>query len=92
MVLGGGGYTIKNVARYWCYETAVAVGVELKDKLSPNDYHKEFGPDYTLNVKPDNNMKNKNTAKEIEEINKCTTDEIEEDKPEVKHGVHPSCK
>ena len=26
LVLGGGGYTIRNVARAWTYETAVAVG------------------------------------------------------------------
>jgi len=25
MILGGGGYTIKNVARCWTYETALAV-------------------------------------------------------------------
>ncbi|KAL9269471.1 Histone deacetylase 6-like protein [Drosera capensis] len=33
MVLGGGGYTIRNVARCWCYESAVAVGVEPDNKL-----------------------------------------------------------
>ena len=26
LVLGGGGYTIKNVARCWAYETAVCLG------------------------------------------------------------------
>ncbi|GAB2240823.1 hypothetical protein Droror1_Dr00021341 [Drosera rotundifolia] len=35
MVFGGGGYTIRNVARCWCYETAVAAGVEPDNKL-PN--------------------------------------------------------
>ncbi|CAL1409650.1 unnamed protein product [Linum trigynum] len=28
MVLGGGGYTVRNVARCWCFERAVAVGVD----------------------------------------------------------------
>lgn len=27
--LGGGGYTIRNVARCWTYETAVALGVDI---------------------------------------------------------------
>ena len=30
LVLGGGGYTIRNVARCWTYETAVLLGVDIK--------------------------------------------------------------
>ena len=33
LVLGGGGYTIRNVARCWCYETACCVNVELPDQV-----------------------------------------------------------
>ncbi len=29
LLLGGGGYTIRNVARCWTYETAVALGTEI---------------------------------------------------------------
>jgi len=29
LLLGGGGYTIRNVARCWTYETSIAVGVEI---------------------------------------------------------------
>lgn len=29
LVLGGGGYTIRNVARCWTYETAIALGVDI---------------------------------------------------------------
>ena len=29
LLLGGGGYTIRNVARCWTYETATALGVEI---------------------------------------------------------------
>ena len=29
MLLGGGGYTIRNVARCWTYETAIACNTEL---------------------------------------------------------------
>jgi acetoin utilization deacetylase AcuC-like enzyme len=31
LVLGGGGYTIRNVARCWTYETAICLGVELEN-------------------------------------------------------------
>jgi histone deacetylase 1/2 len=31
LLLGGGGYTIRNVARAWTYETAVAVGETLPE-------------------------------------------------------------
>lgn len=41
---GGGGYTIENVARCWAYETSIAAGIELPDKLPDNldfyDYYK----------------------------------------------------
>jgi histone deacetylase 1/2 len=29
LVLGGGGYTMRNVARAWAYETGIVVGQEL---------------------------------------------------------------
>lgn len=29
LLLGGGGYTMRNVSRVWAYETGLAVGVEL---------------------------------------------------------------
>ena len=31
MLLGGGGYTIRNVARCWAHETAVAIGESLPE-------------------------------------------------------------
>lgn len=67
LLLGGGGYTIRNVARCWCYETAVAVGVELEDKMPHNDYYEYFGPDYTLHVTP-SNMENQNNRLYLENI------------------------
>ncbi|XP_020520768.1 histone deacetylase 6 isoform X2 [Amborella trichopoda] len=67
MVLGGGGYTIRNVARCWCYETAVAVGVEPDNSLPYNEYYEYFGPDYTLHIDP-SNMENQNSPKDLEKI------------------------
>lgn len=38
LVLGGGGYTIRNVARCWTYETATLLGEALPNELPANDY------------------------------------------------------
>ncbi|KAK6924803.1 Histone deacetylase domain [Dillenia turbinata] len=75
MVLGGGGYTIRSVARCWCYETAVAVGVELDNKLPYNDYYEYFGPDYTLHVEP-SNMENLNSATDLEKIRNMLLEQL----------------
>lgn len=57
ILLGGGGYTVKNVARTWTYETACALGIE--DTIDPvlpwNEYFEWFGPRYRLEV-AENNM------------------------------------
>lgn len=62
MMVGGGGYTVKNVARTWAYETACALGVE--DTIDPNmpwnEYFEWFGPRYRLEVVR-NNMEDLNT-------------------------------
>ncbi|KAF9671595.1 hypothetical protein SADUNF_Sadunf12G0063900 [Salix dunnii] len=75
MVLGGGGYTIRNVARCWCYETAVAVGVEPDNKLPYNEYYEYFGPDYTLHVDP-SNMENLNSPKDMERIRNTLLEQL----------------
>lgn len=36
LVLGGGGYTMRNVARCWCYETGRLLGQELPDECVPS--------------------------------------------------------
>uniref|UniRef100_A0A8C5YTK0 Histone deacetylase domain-containing protein n=1 Tax=Marmota marmota marmota TaxID=9994 RepID=A0A8C5YTK0_MARMA len=51
LMLGGGGYTIRNVARCWTYETAVAVDTEISNELPYNDYFEYFGPDFKLHIK-----------------------------------------
>ena len=34
LVLGGGGYTMRNVARCWCFETGRLLGMDLPDKCA----------------------------------------------------------
>ncbi|KAA8538909.1 hypothetical protein F0562_025601 [Nyssa sinensis] len=67
LLLGGGGYTIRNVARCWCYETGVALGIELDDKMPQHEFYEYFGPDYALHVAP-SNMENKNCRQSLDEI------------------------
>jgi len=67
MLLGGGGYTIRNVARCWTYETAVALNVEIANELPYNDYFEYFGPDFKLHISP-SNMANQNTPEYMDKI------------------------
>ena len=52
ILLGGGGYTVKNVARLWTYETAVALGIknEAHKNLPWNEYFESFGQLYRLEI------------------------------------------
>lgn len=67
LILGGGGYTMRNVARAWTYETACLVGQSLPLELPSNDYYDYYGPDYTLSV-PSTNMPNLNPPEYLEKI------------------------
>lgn len=48
--LGGGGYTIRNVARCWTYETAVALGVDIAngEPLPARSPRGDFGREQLL--------------------------------------------
>lgn len=65
LVLGGGGYTIKNVARCWTYETAIVLDAKIEDDLPYNDYMEHYGPEYRLHITP-SNMKNQNSREYLE--------------------------
>ena len=67
LVLGGGGYTIRNVARCWTYETGCLLGHELEDKMPVNDYSEYFGPTHALQIQP-SNMENQNTPEYLEGV------------------------
>jgi histone deacetylase 1/2 len=65
LILGGGGYTIRNVARCWTNETAILLDQEIPNELPMNDYFEYYGPDFTLHLKP-NNMENQNSSEYLE--------------------------
>lgn len=67
LMLGGGGYTIRNVARCWTFETAVALDSDIANELPYNDYFEYFGPDFKLHISP-SNMTNQNTPEYLEKI------------------------
>ncbi|KAI6182789.1 hypothetical protein M3Y97_00418900 [Aphelenchoides bicaudatus] len=67
LMLGGGGYTIRNVARCWAYETSVALETELSNNLPYNPYIDYYGPDFQLHITP-SNMQNMNTRDYLEKV------------------------
>lgn len=72
LVLGGGGYTIKNVARCWAYETGICLDQELDDDLPLTDYYELLGQDKKLHIEPKPNLANDNTKEYLEFIQaKC---------------------
>jgi histone deacetylase 1/2 len=60
LVLGGGGYTIRNVARCWAYETSVLLEEDIDNQIPFNDYYEYYAPEFELHLKPDSSMENAN--------------------------------
>ncbi|KAJ1489465.1 hypothetical protein T484DRAFT_1936930 [Baffinella frigidus] len=50
LVLGGGGYVIRNVARCWAWETAVLTDTQVSNDLPWSDYWQYFAPSYQLHA------------------------------------------
>lgn len=48
VILGGGGYTVRNVARCWTYETSIAVDEPLNTELPDDEYLEYYSPDFLL--------------------------------------------
>ena len=65
LVLGGGGYTIRNVSRCWAYETAKLLDQHISDDMPWHEHVGYYGPDYKLHV-PISNMENDNTREDLE--------------------------
>jgi histone deacetylase 1/2 len=72
VLLGGGGYTVRNVACSWTYETACAIGIEndLDLNIPYNEYLEWYGPRYKLEIRP-SNITNDNQTKNYLEKTKC---------------------
>lgn len=68
LVVGGGGYNIRNVARCWAYETSLCANVPLNNAIPLNDYYSYYAPDYTLHLQHNPDLQNQNNKIELEKI------------------------
>lgn len=77
LVVGGGGYTLKNVARCWTYETSLLVDETISNELPMNDYLEFFAPDFTLHPEiPVKVVDNANTKQYLDAITKHVYDSL----------------
>ncbi|KAJ3344333.1 Histone deacetylase 3 [Gonapodya sp. JEL0774] len=69
LVLGGGGYTIRNVARAWTYECSILTHTVVPNELPRTDYHEHFGPDYSLHPHiVDSSLHDANTRQSLDAV------------------------
>lgn len=69
LVLGGGGYTMRNVARAWTYETSVLTDTELPGDLPWNEYLSYYGPSFKLHAPiVEANLEDANSMQSLDEI------------------------
>ncbi|XP_015779409.1 PREDICTED: histone deacetylase 3-like [Acropora digitifera] len=78
LVLGGGGYTIKNVARCWAYETSLLVDQEISSEIPYNDYLEYFAPDFSLYPDIAARIENQNSkqVKNARLVSRSLTDDV----------------
>ncbi|GKT14875.1 Probable histone deacetylase 1-B [Aduncisulcus paluster] len=75
LVLGGGGYTLRNVARCWTYETAVLCRHAVSEEIPFNRHYEYYSPHYLLNILP-TNMLDRNTAVELTKETQRIVDQL----------------
>lgn len=71
LVVGGGGYTARNVAKAWAYETSICVGAEVDPQIPKfTPYLQHFGSDETLfpPLSDNNRYENKNSTTYLESL------------------------
>jgi histone deacetylase 1/2 len=77
LVLGGGGYTMRNVARCWAYETGRLLGRDLPDEI-PEEAYAEY--DYYMDTHrlriQVSNMENTNTRPELEKLRSTVLEQL----------------
>lgn len=66
MVLGGGGYTKRNVARCWTYETGVILDEQISNDIPYNEYLEYFAPDFILHPDIATKQDNQNTKQYLD--------------------------
>lgn len=74
LILGGGGYTLRNVARCWTYETSLCVDEQISNDIPMNLYIEFFKPDFVLHPDIPSRIDNANSKQYLEAITKHTYD------------------
>ncbi|XP_026740888.1 histone deacetylase 3 [Trichoplusia ni] len=75
LVVGGGGYTLRNVARCWTYETSLLVDENISNELPYTEYLEFFAPDFQLHPEI-NSTNNANSKQYLEAISKHVYDNL----------------
>lgn len=76
LAFGGGGYTLRNVARCWTYETSLLVDEQISNELPYNEYLEYFAPDFTLHPEVVTRQENANTKFYLEAITRHVYDNL----------------
>ncbi|XP_062501177.1 histone deacetylase 3-like [Corticium candelabrum] len=76
LILGGGGYTVRNVARCWTYETSLLLDTPISNELPYNEYFEYFGPDYTLHPDTLTRIENQNNRQYLDQIKQTVTENL----------------
>ncbi|XP_028026861.1 histone deacetylase 3 [Bombyx mandarina] len=78
LVVGGGGYTLRNVARCWTYETSLLVDEQISNELPYNEYLEFFAPDLQLHpeISRPESTNNANSKAYLEAITKYVCDNL----------------
>ncbi|CAH0713927.1 unnamed protein product, partial [Brenthis ino] len=75
LVVGGGGYTLRNVARCWTYETSLLVDENISNELPYTEYLEFFAPDFQLHPEI-SSTSNANSKQYLEAITKHVYDNL----------------
>uniref|UniRef100_A0A0A9XEM1 Histone deacetylase 1 n=1 Tax=Lygus hesperus TaxID=30085 RepID=A0A0A9XEM1_LYGHE len=67
LILGGGGYNIRNVSRCWAYETSLLLDTPITNSIPYNEYFHYYGPDFHLHLTP-SDASNMNTREDLESV------------------------
>ncbi|CAG0879524.1 unnamed protein product [Darwinula stevensoni] len=76
LVLGGGGYTVRNVARCWTYETSLVVDEPISNELPYTEYFEFFAPDFSLHYEVPSKPDNANSKQYLEAIVRYTQENL----------------
>lgn len=69
LVVGGGGYTARNVAKAWAYETSICIGAEVPPELPAHmPFLEHFGDEKTLFPKLDGRVENRNSKVYLQSV------------------------